>query len=281
MPDNKPAARLAAILSHLEPLLTDTSLTPQQQTFIQHMHRTAHTLHDTARQIPATAVALRQILPVLGDSFLQPQQALVGYAKMLIDHPESFDGAALSASQRQALMRIHDESVSLYRLTERLRDEAFSERAEQRSAPPLDFDLNMLIWQHVPVYRYWLREEAVTVTVDFPAGLPPVHGQPYHIAELVRHLVITMGRDLIEYGNIDLSALHLPEKERVRLRIFCTGVQLLPDELETLFQKNGRHIYRQRIEQQQITLDILREPGVGAAIHLGLPPARRITGQSP
>ncbi len=279
MPDDKPAARLAAIVAHLEPLLTDPTLTSQQHTFIQHMHRTAHTLHDTARQIPATAVALRQILPVLGDDFLHPQQVLVGYAKMLIDHPESFDGATLSMSQRQALMQVHDESVSLYRFTERLRDEAFTERREQRNASPVDFELNMLIWQHVPVYRYWLSDEAVTLTVDFPAGLPLVHGQPYHIAELVRHLVVTMGRDLIEYGNIDLSAVHLPDIARVSLRVFCTGVQLLPDELETLFQANGRHVYRQRIQQQNITLDMSRESGVGATIHLGLPLATRITGR--
>ena len=173
MPDDKPAARLAAIVAHLEPLLTDPTLTSQQQTFIQHMHRTAHTLHDTARQIPATAVALRQILPVLGDDFLHPQQVLVGYAKMLIDHPESFDGATLSMSQRQALMQVHDESVSLYRFTERLRDEAFTERREQRNASPVDFELNMLIWQHVPVYRYWLSDEAVTLTVGFSGRIAP------------------------------------------------------------------------------------------------------------
>jgi hypothetical protein len=281
MPGKKPAALLDSILEKLQLLLADdASLNPQQKTFIRHMHNTAQKLHAIAREIPSTDSALRQILPALGDDFLQPQQALVGYAKMLIEHPESFhdadDSAELTPAQRRILMQIHDESVSLYRLTERIREEAFNERRDQRTADPADFDLNMLIWQHVPVYRYWLKDNPVTVTVNFPAGLPPVHAQGYHLAEAVQHFIVTMGRDLVEQGNIQISADYILDDNCVSLKILCPEYRFTLDDFDVLFKQNGRDVYLQRLQEQNILLHAM-SPSEGAAIYLDIPAARRFT----
>lgn len=274
---DKPATLLTDILRAADSALAEDTLNEQQRTFMQHIRHTTQQLHAMIADIPAMDYALRRIMPTLGDAFEQPQSTLFGYAKMLMEQPESFGGALLSEFQREQATIIYDRGIALAQLTGRLRSEAFEERQQQRTASPINFDLNMLIWQQVPVYRYWIRHEAVTLTVTFPTGLPPVYCNPYHIAEIVQHIVVTMARDLVEQGQIRLSAVLSADGMALELQIFCTGIRLLADDLDNLFQKNGRHVYRDRLADQSGSLHITREPGVGAAVHLMLPLAPRAT----
>jgi hypothetical protein len=274
----KPSALLEDIVSLAAALATDDSFNPQQQTFLRHMHNTAQELHALAQDIPPTEYAMRMIIPVLGEAFSKPQAVLFGYAKMLLEQPEAFGGHHLSAQQQQQISLVYDKSIELARLTDQLQQAAIDERKEQHNARAVIFDLNMHIWQNIPVYRYWLRNKAVKVTAEFPQGLPPVLCNPYHIAAIAQHIVLTMATELIEYGHIRISGALREDSQAVVLNFFCTGLKLSASEQDILFQQQGRYLYRERISAQNATLHFSHDAGLGATVHLALPLPPRATG---
>ncbi|MCI0711133.1 MAG: hypothetical protein L0154_13330 [Chloroflexi bacterium] len=274
---HKPAALLADIVTTADAVLSENALNSQQQTFVRHIRNTADDLLTIAREIPPTDHALRQIVPVLEDTFAKPQAVLFGYAQMLLEQPASFGGAVLSEWQREQMALIYDRGLALAQLTEHLKQEAAAERRAQHQAAPVIFDLNMLIYQNIPVYRYWLRDAAVKITAEFPQGLPPALCNPYHIEAFVHHTVVTMARELVAYGQIRLSGSLSTDHQFVELAIFCTGIQLTADELRILFVQNGRHIYQERVAQQGGSVAYSRENGVGATVSLRLPLPPRVT----
>lgn len=273
----KPSALLAEIASIVADVLSKNSLNPQQQTFLRHIHQTAQELHTIVRDIPPTEYALRAIIPSLGKRFVQPQTVIFGYAKMLMEQPDSFGGAVLSEWQHEHVIAIYEKGVALAQFTEKIKQTASDEQQKQQNASAAIFDLNMHIWQNIPVYRYWLRDKAVKVTAEFPQGLPPVLCNPYHIAAIAQHIVLTMATELIEYGKIRISAALREDSQAVVLNFFCTGIQLNEAEQHILFQKQGRYIYRERLSSQQGTLHFSREAGIGATLHIDLPLPPRAT----
>ena len=273
----KPAALLAEIIALADEVLSDDGLNSQQITFIRHIYNTAQELHTIAAAIPPTEYAIRAIVPVLGEPFFKPQSVIFGYAKMLMEQPAVFGGAVLNADQHARINSIYDKGIALAQLSEQLKQDALEKRKTQRNADPIIFDLNMIIWQSIPVYRYWLRDTAVKVTAEFPPGLAPVLSNPYHIAAIAQHIVVTMATELVEYGKINISAALRNDKQAVTLNFFCTGIQLNSTEQNILFEKQGRHIYRERITELNGTLHFSREPGVGASVHIDLPLPPRVT----
>ncbi|MDQ7034292.1 MAG: hypothetical protein Q9P01_05495 [Anaerolineae bacterium] len=268
---------LAEIVTRTAAVLSKNSLNPQQQTFLQHIHQTAQELHTIARDIPPTDYALHAIIPMLGDSFTQPQTVIFGYAKMLMEEPDSFGGAVLNSWQHEQVMTVYERGIALAQLTEKVTQDAFHEQQKQHNASPIIFDLNMHIWQNIPVYRYWLRDKAVKISANFPQGLPPVLCNPYHIAAIAQHIVLTMATELIEYGNIQISGTLREDSQAVMLNFFCTGIQLNDNVQYILFDKQGRYMYRERIISQRGTLHFSHEVGIGATVHIDLPLPSRAT----
>jgi hypothetical protein len=275
----KPAALLAEIIAQADEVLSRDSLNSQQITFVRHIYNTAQELHTIAAAIPPTEYAIRAIVPILGEAFFKPQSVIFGYAKMLMEQPAAFGEATLNADQYDQISSIYDKGVALAQLSEQLKHAALEERKTQRNADPIIFDLNMVIWQSIPVYRYWLRDKAVKVTAEFPPGLAPVLSNPYHVAAIAQHIVLTMATELVEYGKINISAAMRDDKQAVTLNFFCTGISLNHDEQNILFEKQGRHIYRERITELNGELYFSHKPGVGASVHLDLPLSPRITSE--
>lgn len=264
-------AHLNAIHAALSDLTQDSNgLTAQQLTFIQHMQRIADQLAHMVAPMPTDDAALWQLIPILGDAFSQPQTALYGYAKMLLEAPQLFGATAgqLSDGQCEALNQIYTHGIKLAQKTQALCDEAHQQRQQNRHQPAHDFDLSAFIAAQMPVYGYWVRDKAITLQSDLSPHLPPIHAQSYHVHEIVRHIVTTLADELVEYGVIRLYTMLATPEAGVVLGIFCTGTQLTPDELDILFKRQGRNLYRRQIAKQGAQLMILREAGIGAHIRL-------------
>lgn len=269
---NTPAAHLARIQQTASRLLTDSTadLTPQQQTFIQHIARTAEKTHQQIHTLPDHTIVLQEVLSVIGEPFEQSLVALYGYARMLLDSPASF-GGTLPAFQQEALRQIYEDGVAVARLTDRLRKDAVTTRLDQRKQSPGIFDVAQLLRdQTVPLCEYWLRDLPVTFQVTIPQQLTPAYGHPYHLNALVQHIPLTAARELIAYGIIRLEATAITS-DMIQVSIVVSGLQLTEDVLQTLFQKDGRHLYRQTLERIDNQLYTERLPGRGAAFHIRLP----------
>lgn len=266
---NTVASLLHDIQNAAGSLLTE-SLGPQQRPFVRHILNTAAKLFALVEAMPPGDQALRAILPVLGKDFSGPQSALYGYARMLLESPGSFDSPPPGEQQQLFLTLIYDRAVELSRLTEFTRTTASAERLSQRRLPAQAVDYPVLVRQHLPVWHYWLKSYPVRLVDALPKHLPLVQAQPYHLAGLIEHLVLTIPQELMEHGDIHLLARS--NVNGVEAGIACSGIQLTPDDMSVLLEKQGRHIYHDGLIRQGGRVRVQRSPGKGAAIWIVLPP---------
>lgn len=266
-----PRQTLELILAQSDALLAghDGPLNPQQQTFVRHIQQTARQLHRMVADVPPTQRAQREIFPVMGDDFVQPQVALFGYARMLLQHPESFGGATPTPQQRDRLRAIDEAASGLYRLTTQLNEDATAERLSQRQAAPTRFDLSADLTGYLPVLRYWLRGQPVQLSVDIQPDVM-VYAQAYHVREAIRHILYVMAYERVNYGRLALN-VQIHDADFAEVRIFCTGIRLDDDDMRALFGQDGRHIYHRQILKQGGELRVRREPGVGSTLAFTLP----------
>ena len=262
-----PSELLGQIEEAVERVLQYGGLNPQQLTFVQHIQKVSHELSTVIAPVPQTEYALRRILPGFGDSFLQQQVALFGYARLLLEKPDAFDNAVLSDYQQDELSYIYKHGQSLYQLTEQIISSANAERRKQHGASPIQIALDTLLSDEKPVLRYYLRD--APVKLSFELEPVTVHASAYHLLALIQHIVTTLAGELIEYGQIKISTETIPQQTSIS--IFCTGIQLDSTEIDILFKKNGRYLYRRRFQKEGGTIHFLREAGRGATIQLIFP----------
>lgn len=243
-------------------------LSPQQRPFARHILNTAARLFALVEAMPSGDEALRAILPVLGKDFSQPQSALYGYARMLLESPSTFE-AAPDEQQQLWLNLIYERALEVSRLTEFTRTTAAAERIAQRRVPVQAVDYPALVRQHLPIWQFWLKSDPVRLVDTLPKYLPPVKAQPYHLAGLIEHILLTLVKELMEHGEIHLLARSA--EKFVEAGIACSGIQLLPDDMAQLFEKQGRHIYHEQLLRYGGRVRVQRIPGKGAALWVVLP----------
>ncbi|QPC82309.1 hypothetical protein G4Y79_21915 [Phototrophicus methaneseepsis] len=253
-------AAATALLMHAEPL------DAQQRTFIEHIARTSAQLETLVAGLPPTEAAWQQVIPVLGETFSKPQAALFGYARMLLEHPAQFGSAPPTEWQQAQLETIYQHGIALAQTTETLKQNAFAARQARRQQPAAAFDLVSLLWQQAPLYQFWLKPYPVRLHFGLDAMLPPAYGRPYHVDELIRHTLVTMASELVEYGDLRLGVEADMIQKHVSVSIFCTGIQLTSQEIATLYQKQGRHLYEKHLQEDGGSLDYQREAGHGASV---------------
>lgn len=259
-----PAELIGKIQIAVDNVLADGQLNPQQQTFVNHIQKISTELTKAISPIPETEHALQRIIPSFGDSFLQQQAALFGYAKLLLEHPQSFEDAILSEYQQDQMRLIYQYGQRLYDLTEQIQQTALTERRKQHRAKPAPTDLSEFFAQEDPILRYFLRKHPIQL--DIHAEPIIVKIVPYHLAAFIQHIVSTMSSELIdEQGQIRIGAT------QQAIHIFCTEIELNTSEQESLFKKNGRYAYPQRFIQDGGTIHFLRNAEGGATIQLVLP----------
>ena len=248
--------------------LDKQSLNEQQLLFANHIEHTTVSLTKMIDGIPNTYPAHIQILPILGDSFLQSLIAVYGYAKLLLDSPASFNGATVNDSQRGYLETIFDIGQELQQYVESLQKQAFDYRLQARNQPQQSLDLIQLVNDNIDIYRYWIHGKAVQLQTMFTQEQLTVIAQPYHLNALIQHIITIIATELIEYGMIQLSVKE--QDTAIELHIFCTGLQINNEHLSILFQKDGRHTYLKHLAKVggKIVTDIQRGKGSSIIIRL-------------
>jgi signal transduction histidine kinase len=261
------AEAVEEIIKAVEAVLAEGGLNPQQLTFVQTIYENGKHIYPHYAALPSLESALRHILPTVSNELRSPLTAIQGYALMLADHPEQFAGA-LSPKQQESMRFVSRQAQALSNWYQNILDSAQQEiRTEYKAEPHLCFLSDILHHSHAVLnfYIQW-NKKPVQLVFSFPEHLPPLIATAYHLSHLIVHIVQVMAFELIEYGKITVSAEQ--DGTLVNLRIFCTGIGSSSTEIESLFVKNGRHIYRQRFEQQGGRIEFSREAGIGAAVHL-------------
>lgn len=262
----RPFELLEAIEAAIHDVLDDGGLNAQQLTFVQHIQKTNTELSRAVVAIPQTEHALRRILPAFGDSFLQQEVALFGYARLLLENPDSFGGAILSEYQQDKMQQIYQHGQALHQLSQKIVEDARTERIKQHRAQAKKLDLETFFTDETPILHYVLRNHPVELSIT--TSSITVFAVPYHLAALIQHIVTIISHDLIESGHIKI--LTKDNADSGIIDIFCTGIQLNAEEIDALFQKNGHYFYPQRLEQSGGKLRFERQIGRGASIQIHL-----------
>jgi hypothetical protein len=249
--------------------LAAASLSAAQQPFAKHIVNMLGSLQGMVDGLPDGEAALSAALPLLGGKFQQGLVALYGYARLLLERPESFEGQALDESARPHAQLIYEAGQALATRCERLSHEVQAARSAARSQSPAPFDLAQHLAEQIPLYRFFLKSHAVQVRYTPTEAPHIVYARQYHVSELLRHIVVTLGTEIVEYGTM---TLHLEnEPSCIAAHITCSGAQLNPEQLTTLFTKNGRHTYREQLDADEGYLTFLRQTGVSGTIVVHLP----------
>ena len=260
-----PGEAVQEIIKAIEAVLAEGKLNQQQLTFVQTIYNNAKHLYPYYSALPELESALRLILPRVSNEFKTPLIPIQGYSRMLVEHPEQFD-AAISPRQSESLLFISRQAEALSNWYQTIVDSAKTEMQQEYKALPEACQVDKILKHCEAVLCFYLREKPIQLSFSYPDNLPPIHVAAYHLARLIEHLVRVMAFELVEYGKIQISAED--EGNFANLRIFCTGLESSNAEIESLFVKEGRHLYRQRFEQHGGRIEFSQEAGLGAAVHL-------------
>ncbi|MEL6406487.1 MAG: hypothetical protein AAFR81_19110 [Chloroflexota bacterium] len=270
-----PVELLSVIQTTLDDIQArDADFSAQQQPFVNHLVRTTSELHAKIDPIPQTDMALRRLIPRLGDELLQRIAALFGYARLLLDSPQSFDNATLTPQQASHLQTIYQHGKYLYDLVEAIQQSAHAERVENHKAPAEPIYVDNFMRSQQPILTYLLRDNPLELTIYKDDAL--VQASPYHLAALFDHIVITLVDECDFEGKIHFGHIYTynPKSPVYRLYIHCQDGTLDRSVWDTLFAKNGRDLYLRRLEQYggKLEMALIKNRGVIFGLDLPLTP---------
>lgn len=261
-----PSQHVQAIERALANLKDTVVFNPQQEIFINHIRKIASELKQAVDPIPQTLEALYRIVPTFGDSFLQQQIALFGYARLLLESPESFGDVELKGYHREQVEQIYKEGQALYKLTERICHEALAEHRRQHTARPEPVNLQRLLQSQHEILNYFLRNTSVELVVDVDDVI--VQAARYHLAALLQHIIVTLSEELIRNGNITITSRQT--NTEAAIIVSCLAMQLTQETIDIIFKKNGRYIYARRFAKDDGSLRFSHNRH-GSSIELWLP----------
>jgi len=258
-----PAELLSVIQTTLAKVqASDADFSPQQQPFVQHLARTTNELRAHIDPMPQTDMALRRLIPRVGDELTQRIAALFGYAKLLLDSPQSFDNATLTTQQASHLQTIYQHSKHLYDLVEAIQQAAHAERVANHKAPAEAISIGDFLKAQKPILTYLLRDKPIEISMRPDDAL--VEASPYHLAALLDHIVVTLADDMALQGALRINGRLSPDESVYTITLFCERLVADSDTWDTLFVKNGRHIYMRRLQEYggHLKMSISAEDGV-------------------
>lgn len=263
------ALHLSAIRASAQALLKAAdALNDQQRPFVQHIARISQNLLEQLDGLPATEAAYLQVIPALGAAFRSPQESLIGYARMLLDHPQQFGSEQITETQSAQLETLYTHAIQLFQATDAINQAAFQQRQAQRQQSAAAFDLVTMLYQQAPLYHYWLKPYPVQLVMNLDVILPPAWGRPYHVDGLIRHVLMTLAAEPDYLGEMRLSAIS-KQIGRVTVELVCKDTQLSEEVLASLFQGNGRHLYGQHLHEDGGKIEVVRQhDGTHLLVHL-------------
>ncbi len=159
--------------------------------------------------------------------------------------------------------------------------------ARESSAAQEPVDLNHVVEETLLLMEKDLAKGGITIRRSLPSNLPPVHGDPSALQQVVMNLLTNAGDALGRGGEISLETCVVSgEKGRVRLTVRDTGPGISPDVLPRIFDPFyttkpdgtglGLSISYGIVSEHKGTIDVESLPGRGTTFILTFPTAREV-----
>ncbi|GIJ56672.1 ATP-binding response regulator [Virgisporangium aurantiacum] len=214
-------------------------------------------LDERSAQLREASDAKSRFLRNVSHELRAPVTAILGMTRLVLD-PQS---EPLTGEQTYQLTLIQTSAGDLLTLVNQLLDlaKAESNRLEPGWAP---VDLAAVFGQLRGTLRP-LARPSVELTVDDPAGVPPLVTDEGMLVQILRNL-LTNGLKFTDRGEVTLTARYDADARRAVLTVTDTGIGIADADQERVFEE----FFQVRDAQRAAT------PGTG----LGLPYARRLCG---
>jgi uncharacterized protein YkuJ len=237
------AADLLTILQNTTAVLEDETTLDQQRVFVRHIQNIAEPM-----QAPFDAVATSPYpwlrIP-LRDACATPVQTVVGYAKMLLERPEQFGVTSLSPHHVAHFQSIHATAVEIHGWLHAL--DGFENHREWSRAAAQIVGLDGLMEPLLTVLRYHLRDRVALEAAIFGTD-QRIHANPYHVAQIIQHLVFSTTRELDDVRQI--SAVLRQSPQHVALEFSVDSGVFDQEALTILFERQGSRHYRENLMKQ-------------------------------
>lgn len=186
----------------------------------------ATAFNQMSRELAHSQQLRQQMTADIAHELRTPLSIILGHAEALQD------GVLPPAPETFAL--IHDEASRLNRLVEELRTLTLAEAGElqllSRPVPP-----QALLEKMIIAYTPRAQQQAITLRLDCPAGLPTLTIDPDRMAQVLANLLDNALRHTPAGGQITLAATHQPP--HVSLSIRDTGIGIAPQDLPHIFNR--------------------------------------------
>ena len=100
-----------------------------------------------------------------------------GYAKLLLDSPESFSNSANEIEGQNQLRSIYDNGIALTQIIDNFAQTSMQERLVARKASPQFFDIEIVLHQELPLLRYWIKPQLIQLYIEIEEDLSQVYAQ--------------------------------------------------------------------------------------------------------
>ena len=255
-PDEENVA-LAAIMSSNSQLENDLRMTLSEMAHLQNQLAESNTRLLELESKPAGKISADQaeVVASISQELRQPMSSIIGYADLLLGESVGI----LGALQRKFIERIRTSTERIGSLVDDLIQMATLE-AGLIAANPVSVDLNLIIDNAMAYTSSQMREKNITLRIDIPENLQPLHADREALQQILIHLLQNAGAATPVEGSVTLRVRTQKEaaSEYVIIQVSDTGGGIPKEDLSRVFSR----LYR----AENALIQGVGDTGVGLSI---------------
>ena len=184
--------------------------------------------NDMAERLQLTETQRRNLLADLTHELRTPVSVIQGNLEGMLDGVYPADPAHLNP--------VFEEVRLLSRLIDDLRTLSLTESGALELHLE-STDLELLAGEVVAAYRPQAEEQAIALSLDFPAGLPLLELDPIRIREVLVNLLTNALRHTPAGGEVRIAASRDPVRRAVTVTVTDSGSGIRPEVLPYIFDR--------------------------------------------
>ncbi|PWH16927.1 MAG: hypothetical protein DDG60_03265 [Anaerolineae bacterium] len=265
--------QIAALASGATPTTTNEHLENELRMTLREMARLQNALAESNMKIlelenrPATSASLSsdqaEVIASISQELRQPMSSIIGYADLLLGESVGI----LGALQRKFIERIRASTERIGSLIDDLIQITTLETGLM-SLKPEPVDLNLIIDNAMAYTSSQLREKNITLRIDIPENMQPIHTDREALQQILIHLLQNAGAASSIEGTVTLRVRTQKENgtDYALIQVTDTGGGIPSEDLPRVFSR----LYR----ADNVLIQGVGDTGVGLSIAKALTEAQ-------
>ncbi|MCS6993797.1 MAG: ATP-binding protein [Anaerolineales bacterium] len=271
--NEKLRAQLESLSGGTTPVATNEQLENELRMTLREMARLQNALAESNMRIlelenktsPSASLTTEQaeVIASISQELRQPMSSIIGYADLLLGESVGI----LGALQRKFIERIRASTERIGSLIDDLIQISTLETGLM-SLKPEPVDLNLIIDNAMAYTSSQLREKNITLRIDIPENMPPLHTDREALQQILIHLLQNAGAASAVEGTVTLRVRTQRKNgnEYALIQVTDTGGGIPKEDLPRVFSR----LYR----ADNVLIQGVGDTGVGLSIAKALTEAQ-------